>query len=122
MAFRHADQPALASMEPRGALWLALDGEDLVLLGPYGAAEAFAPLVAAARRTALETGRARLLASVRNDEIDRFECLQRLGFTLMEARLGVLSAGEDERGDEGRTWGDIAARDELIFALPVRPH
>jgi hypothetical protein len=127
LAFRGAQydadaQPALVSASPLAVLWLALEAEDLVILGPYGEVSAFAGLVSAARQVALESGRARLVASVRNDEIERFEWLQRLGFVLIEARLGSGSAGEDDASDEARMWGDIAARDELVFALAVRLH
>jgi hypothetical protein len=121
-AFAHESQPALVAPASRAVLWLALDAEDLVLLGPYGSVEAYPALVAAARESARETGRSRLVASVRNDEMERFECLQRLGFVLVEVRIGALSAGDDPGRDEGRMWGDIAARDELVLALPVRPH
>ena len=111
------DQPALVSTAPQAVLWLALAAEDLVVLGPYGEVGAFAALISAARDVALESGRARLVASVRNDEIERFECLQRLGFLLVEARIGVVAAGDSAKRDEARMWGDIAARDELVLAL-----
>ena len=114
--------PALTVRAPQAVLWLGLAGEDLVVFGPFGDVAAYGALTEAARCVAEETGRARLVASVRNDEIERFDSLQRLGFRLVEARIGVLSqAGEDE-GEQARMWGDIAARDELVLARAVYRH
>lgn len=118
-AFARADQPALVVRSPDAALWLGLEGEDLVVLGPYGDVRSFAALVAEAQAIARATGRARLVASVRNDEIERFDSLQRLGFELIEARLGALALGGDSVRAEGLMWGDIAARDELVLAAAL---
>ncbi len=124
LSFRGVDyalerQPALIARTPDAAAWLALEGEDLVLLGPYGDAGAFEAVVEEAQAVARGTGRARLLVSARNDEIDRFAVLQRLGFRVIEARLGAFApeAGHDD--DRCRTWGDIAARDEFVLETAV---
>lgn len=72
------------------ALWTLLT-EGLVLFGPYGDLRAAPLLVDEAIRVARDTGQAAVLAPVANDEVARFELLQRLGFVLVEARPGALA-------------------------------
>jgi hypothetical protein len=116
--FEPARQPALWCVDPDAVAWLALWEEDLILLGPYGDTAAFGAIADAAARLAHDVGRRAVVAPVRNDEVERFECLQRLGFVLVEARVGAL-AGDGDGGDERRGWGDIAIRDEFVLARAV---
>lgn len=121
-AYAAADLPSLWTPAPEAVAWLALWQEDLVLLGPYGDERAFGAIVREAERVACDTGRAALVASVRNDEVERFACLQRLGFVLAELRLGVWAdegAGTGGTVAEGGAWGDIRPRDELVLTKAV---
>lgn len=111
--------PALLSTEPFAALWWSLIDDDLVLFGPYGDTAAWSDLVAACVEVGRQTGRRSLRVAVRNDEIERFEMLQRLGFVLYEARVGVFAGPNGD--DSGRFCGDIAVRDELLLTRGV-PH
>lgn len=87
------------------AFW-TLAEEGVVLLGPYGAARAMACVVRAAEGVARSIGQGALLSPVGNDELDRFEILQRLGFTLAEARLGVrIRASSEASGPQAQSDG-----------------
>lgn len=101
--------PSLLSERPNAIAFLSLSGEDLAFFGPYGDASATPHLVQEATRAAQETGRQGIVAVVRNDETDRWDALQRLGFTVREARLGVLT---QQAGAQG---GGIAARDLFLL-------
>lgn len=113
--------PAVWSAAPAAVALLGLEAQGLVVFGPYGDTSVWADLLAAAEDVAHETGQGSLLASVRNDELERFEYLQRLGFIVYEARLGVYAAGDDAIGPEPRFSGDIAVRDELLMMRGVLP-
>lgn len=128
--------PALVAewdTEVRAVAFWTLCAEGLVLFGPYGSLGVAPVVVAEARRVAAAVGQDAVWAPVGNDEIDRFEALQRLGFVLAEARLGVFAAedsgamalGGAYEGNEASAANGagmrIAHRDELILRLAVGP-
>jgi len=114
-----AGQPSVWTDDPPAVAWLGLEGDDLLVFGPYGDTQAMPALLDELREVARETGRRCLVVAVRNDEVERFELVQRYGFVLIEARLGALSAGDADLRHEQRWVGEIAARDELVLALDV---
>ena len=112
------------------ALW-TVDVDGLILFGPYGQVRAMGALVSEAERIAALTGQAGVLCPVANDETDRLDLLQRLGFMLYEVHIGGLVEEPDGRSknpspqgtavrsanlvEEETAFARLPRRDELIL-------
>jgi hypothetical protein len=104
--------PAIWSEDPPALAFLGLVDQDLILFGPYGDGRATPRLVEEALEAARRTERQGVLAYCRNDETDRLDALQRLGFRLHAARLGILDGS-------GAPAGAIPPRDLLVLRREV---